>query len=388
MPRKAELEATIREQREQIQTLVEQVSLRDQQLNEIRVQMNQIRRQNAAPRVRNNPQAEQHDRPDHADHINPFRQMINELRQSLQDEFRGQFEEIRNAVRLQAQPNDDNQPLHVQQQEAAPLQFNHIRNRELLKPYTGKKSRVSPVGWINFFEFRVGNVTDQQKYLIFAEYLADDAQNWLVCQFPTFGPNPQWNTVKQLFINHFSGSIVPPGVAAAQFKFKFGDNLEDYFEKKCHLFELANTQIADQIGFLTDGIEEEYIRDGLIVATINTLPEWLVKANALLNNFERKRQSKGAKGQSFKPASPNAGSNYSNKNPKGEAPSACKNCLREEGVERKHWHIHCPYYKPGIKTSTPVKTSKPAPKVVQHAQIEQQSAESSPSNSSTEVDLN
>lgn len=70
----------------------------------------------------------------------------------------------------------------------------------------------------------------------------------LLPNFQRFEGNSNWNLIKQAFINHFSGSVIPPAVAAARFKFKVGDDIESYFEKNFHLLELANLGLDDQIG--------------------------------------------------------------------------------------------------------------------------------------------
>lgn len=360
---KPQLIAMVQDLQDQVQTLQNSIQQRDRQIAGL-----QARQEQQIPPVQG-----LHEPPTQ---IDMFRQMIAELRTDLQAQ-----------IQQQINPQPLNQPQHQ------PVQQQVNNNRQLLRPYSGKKSGVSPTGWINFFEFRVGNVTDQQKYITLCEYLSDEAQNWLVTQFQRFGENPNWELVKQAFINHFSGSVVPPAVAAVQFKFKTGDDIETYFEKKCHLLELANLRVDDQIGFLTDGVEEDQIRDGLIIATINTLQEWVIKAKSLLINFERKRQNnKVLKSQLFKQNSSNAGAQNNAKNfQKGPPPSNCKNCWREEKVERKHWHTDCPYYKPNFKPSAPnnSKTDKPTAKIVQSAQVDEQDAQpASPSSNSSYSEAN
>ena len=378
MPTKAELNAIIREQEHAIQQMREELHRLTQN------QAQQDQQANAQPPP---PQQQPID----------FRPIINDLRQQLLEDIRREFQQIRleerndhmqtpNGVLPPAplQQNGIQQPppqQHQQQQQnAAPALY---QKREILKPYTGKGSVVSPVGWINFFEFLLGKVSDQQRYRYFVDHLADDAQNWIVHQFGVLGKNPQWATVKQLFISHFSGSIVPPGVAASHTKFNMSGDIEKFFEKKCHLFELANTQLQDQIGFLTDGVEKESIREGLLIATIESLPQWLAKAKMLVDNFHMKQRARdNAKSQQSKFGSLGTANN-SKKDVKKPPSSPCQNCLREKGIEVKHWHVDCPYYKPkynkpnNASTNTKPSTSKTA----QHVKVDQQEDSSDDQNS-------
>lgn len=248
---------------------------------------------------------------------------------------------------------------HIQQVQQEPQHLQHLPQQFLQQPYvnqfgrharlcrsfSGKERVVTPEAWVNFFELRTRNFTDQQRIDTLADYLDEGAQDWYMRQ--RTADNVGWQQLKHNFITFFSASVRSPGVTAAHMKFKPDDDLQKYFQEKCRHFDLANLQLTDRIDFLTDGILEDSIREGMLIATINSLDEWYQKARTLVSNYERKRESKNRFSQRSHPNSTphsNGTAIKSSFKPANNArqPPDCKIC-KTRNIVARHWHSDCPH---------------------------------------------
>lgn len=199
-----------------------------------------------------------------------------------------------NELRLAPPPvlaDNNQQPVDkplVNQQVA----MNINRNNLIVDPFLGKDGEVNAQGWFDLLEHAIereySNVNDVTKYSIFTRHLRKEAQEWLGKQLCVLGRNPQWNTVRELFITNYGSTVLPPAVEAATLKFKLSEDIDKYFARKCSLMDKANLQLSDRVGFLTDGCESP-LRDFLDLSAIETLPQWLSRAKVILANIQRNR---------------------------------------------------------------------------------------------------
>lgn len=236
------------------------------------------------------------------------------------------------------------QPVLPEQQQQ-PL-VNYLgRPVRLCRTYSGKELAVTPVSWINFFEIRTRTFTDQQRCDTLADYLDDEAQDWYMRQ-RTANNNITWQDLKQNFITFFSASVHSPGVTAAHTKFKPGDDLKKYFQEKCRYFDLANLRLVDRNEFLTDGIVEDSVREGMLIAKIKTLDEWYQKDGMLVSNYERKRESRNRFVHRQHPnPTPSSSSNIKpsfKPTTSTSQPPSCKIC-KSRNIVARHWHSDCPH---------------------------------------------
>lgn len=388
MPTKAVLERTVADQQRRIQEQNVEVEQQRQEIHhqrelidEIRAQLQQLQLQQNHPHNHNHQQhndenvvADQHEAPPDVHHH----------QQQQQAPPRPQAVAAPAVAPPPVNPQVPNQPLQqlIQQiNPQQPIQVNYYapavgNNRLLCRQFTGIEKSVSPEAWLSLFEHRAANEPLDQRYKLFGDHLAGEAEDWYLRQYGVLGDNPDWNVVREHFVTFFSTTIEAPGVAAARLKFKVGDDLEKYFQTKNRYFDLAKTQLEDRIAFLTEGCVEDAVRDGLIVATIDNLSQWLKKAKALVANLERKR----ARTQSrftLKPGPSNANSSPQNRNSSTKPNTPCRIC-KEKNVTAFHWHVNCPNKKP---TTTP--------KIAQHVKIDSPQQEIiSPSSTQESSNLN
>lgn len=235
------------------------------------------------------------------------------------------------------------------------------QNRRICNNFKGNEVHVTPIAWISFFESRTRNLADVDRFNLLADYLVDEAQDWYLRQNTNLGEQLPWNVVRQNFIDFFSSSVSSPAVAASHLKFKVGESLKDYYQQKCRYFDLANIQLRDRISFLTDGIIDDSVREGMIIASIDSLSQWYTKAKDLVENFERKKARLNRQ-NNFKPGTfPKTGSTR-NQDGSGNKPF-CKIC-KERNITARHWHSECP--------NKNKSTSQPAQKIVQNVQVDQE----------------
>lgn len=291
---------------------------------------------------------------------------IRDLNRQMQQQ-RAEMEQLRlqitNVMRVQDVQQNQNPPpnlVHqnpdsVPEQPPPPArqdqQVNNLGRPIKIRAFSGKERVVTPESWINFFELRTSTLTDQQRSELLAEHLEEEAQDWYMRQLTALGNNANWDVLKRNFITFFSSYVHAPGVTASRMKFKPGSDLKTYFQEKCRLLDLANTQLVDQIDFLTDGVIDDSIRKSLIVASINTLDEWLRKAKALVDNAEREKENKSRLFQ--KSSTPTVKPSFKPASHTESYKPYCKIC-KAKGESAQHWHSDCPNRaKPFVPANTP-----------------------------------
>lgn len=251
---------------------------------------------------------------------------------------------------------------HVDPQH--PIQINYYApaggNRRLFcRPFTRREKNVSPEAWITLFEHRSANEPLDQRFQLLGDHLDGDAEDWYLRQTGILSENTPWQEVREHFITFFSMMVEAPGVAAARMEFKFGNDIEKYLQLRNRYFDLANTRMQDRIAFFTDGCVDDNIRDGLIIATIDNLPQWLTKAKALVANLERKRaRPQRFNNNNFKPGQsifkPYNGQSKAQETKPKVACAICKN----KNITAFHWHSECPHRNPNYNKATPTPTKK------------------------------
>lgn len=276
------------------------------------------------------------------------RQRIDDLNQRIAEQDAQIVQQRDQLIRLEAMIQQLGICQQINHQPPPPVH----QSRQLLAPFDGKDSRVSARGWITLLEQLMGDANDDQKYRIFVRHLTGEAQDWLCRQLRVFDKNPQWIMVRQHFLTNYAQSLVSPVVAASRLQFKIGDNVEEYFSKKNNLLDQANLEVQDKIGLLTEGFDSR-LRQALIIATIDTLPDWLRKAKGLIDNYEITKSSNNtpsfSRSHPFKSngnhstpnsSTPNYRQNIKRENPARKPTSPCKTCL-ERGKTLYHWNSDC-----------------------------------------------
>lgn len=352
-------------------------------LNEKTALVNQLNRQVAEQRAELDELRQRFERIDRAE--NEHRQRIEQQQQvQLQQHPRQQApQHPQQHAQQHKHPVQQQVPIQQIQQQLPQHMFlnpavyqqppNHFgRAIRYCRAFSGKERMITPQAWIDFFQFRTAALSDAQRCEVLADYLDEDAQDWYMRQRTAQQHEVNWNVLRQSFITFFSSSVQSPGVTAANLKFKPTDELKTYFQEKCRYFDLANLQMADRIDFLTDGVTEDSIREGLLIASINSLEEWFQKAKALVSNYERKKErEKESSKQRFVPKTASTIKPSFKPHNKNDYIPPCKIC-KSKGKEARHWHSECPH-----RDSPSPAASAPRPKV-RHVCAKEEEEETKP----------
>jgi hypothetical protein len=229
--------------------------------------------------------------------------------------------------------------------------FEALRKRATIEKFDGS-DRLPVEIWINVFEQITEGMVDHERINLLPTYLERDAFRWYA-QFVTPHRNTlDWTTARRMMRDKFTKTAVKPIIAANQRVLRQKETVQQYFDDKTRLLELANIPEDVMIDLLTDGLPDSY-RIVVSARQPRTLSEWL----ACVTSFEGTRRNDVRQMNVVKEIKeePRPHSDRRNKKPnrypeQGESrsrredddppPSPCPRCLAQ-GKTEMHWASKC-----------------------------------------------
>lgn len=210
--------------------------------------------------------------------------------------------------------------------------------------YTGAPDDVPIDKWLRLFERKACNLdwTDDEKVNNLCDYVQGEAFRWYLSDI--FEVCNTWQGVKDSMMVRFGAPVSDPFRSFIHHRQQQDQSVQDYYEQKKRLGELAGLEVSHLISGLTDGLLPGIERP--LVGTIPKTPlEWLSAALKIESSLERKpsltsrRPLQARRTQNNLAAGDAPSQGTSSTFPKSE----CRHCTNIGLNGQFHWQNVCPY---------------------------------------------
>ncbi|XP_054156254.1 uncharacterized protein K02A2.6-like [Oppia nitens] len=220
------------------------------------------------------------------------------------------------------------------------------KQRKIPKFSGSSDSDLTIEAFISMFDRAFRLNSDDDKVDDIMEFLTDDAANYYGSDILT-GSDVTWTHAKQLLLDRYTHSDIPPVVAANRRRQQKAESIKQYYDEKLKLLRrVKNYTDNDKANLLTDGLIPDY-REYFYGRRFKSTTEWLEMAQDIEADKSRNRHYRQPGSSHFTTDKNNDrfSKRFPNKRDskdKSRPPYSCRIC-RDRGLTSWHYHKDCPH---------------------------------------------